>query len=105
MSNLIDREAQALRRDLGRVAEEAHALWLSTADVASDKVSDARKNLALALESGRETYGRVRAKVVEDARMADEAIFRHPYQAVAAGLAVGVLFGYLVAQRWQGNRG
>ena len=88
---------------MGTLADDARALMTATADVAGEKVSDARKRLAAALESGKEIYGRVKAKAVEGAKAADEAVHEHPYQAIAIGVGVGAIIGYLVARRCSRN--
>ena len=95
----MDKQTQAVSDAMGTLAEDARALMTATADVAGEKVSDARKRLAAALESGKEIYGRVKAKAVEGAKAADEAVHEHPYQAIAVGVGVGVLLGYLIARR------
>ena len=88
---------------MGQLAEDARALMAATADVAGEKVGEARKRLAAALESGKEMYGHVREKTVESARAADEALHEHPYQAIGIALGVGALIGYLVARRCSRN--
>ena len=95
----MDKQTQAVSDAMGTLADDARALMAATADVAGEKVSDARKRLAAALESGKEIYGRVKAKAVEGAKVADEAVHEHPYQAIAVGVGVGVLLGYLIARR------
>jgi ElaB/YqjD/DUF883 family membrane-anchored ribosome-binding protein len=75
----------------------------ATADVAGDKVGEARKRLAAALESGREMYGRVREKAVEGAKVADQSVRDNPYQAIAIGVGVGALLGFLLARRCSRN--
>jgi ElaB/YqjD/DUF883 family membrane-anchored ribosome-binding protein len=95
----MDKQTQAVSDAMGTLAEDARALMTATADVAGEKVSDARKRLAAALESGKEIYGRVKAKAVEGAKAADEAVHEHPYQAIAIGVGVGALLGYLIARR------
>ena len=95
----MDKQTQAVSDAMGTLAEDARALMTATADVAGEKVSDARKRLAAALESGKEIYGRVKAKAVEGAKAADEAVHEHPYQAIAVGVGVGALLGYLIARR------
>ena len=95
----MNKETQAIGNDLGTLAEDARALMTATADVAGERVSDARKRLAAALESGKEIYGRVKAKAVEGAKAADEAVHEHPYQAIAIGVGVGAILGYLIARR------
>ena len=60
-------DTKAFRDDLSRLVEDARALLEATADVTEDKVSEARKRLASALESGKELYSHARAKAVEGA--------------------------------------
>ncbi|MGC9940435.1 MAG: DUF883 family protein [Verrucomicrobiota bacterium] len=89
--------------DLGTLAEDARNLMAATADVAGEKVSEARKRLAAALERTKEIASRVRDKAVEGAKAADEAVHEHPYQAIAIGVGVGVLAGYLLGRRCSRN--
>jgi ElaB/YqjD/DUF883 family membrane-anchored ribosome-binding protein len=99
----MNKETQAIRNDMGQLADDARALMTATADVAGDKVSEARKRLAAALERGKEVYGRVKEKAVEGAKVADEAVHEHPYQAIAIGVGVGAVLGYLIARRGSRN--
>ena len=85
------------------LADDARALMAATADVAGEKVSEARKRLAVALENGREVYGRVRDKAVEHAKVADQAVHENPYQAIGIALGVGALIGYLMVRRCSPN--
>ena len=89
--------------DMSTLAEDARALMAATADVAGEKVSEARQRLGAALESGKEIYGRVRDKTVEGAKAADAAVHEHPYQAIGIALGVGALIGYLVGHRASRN--
>ncbi len=92
-------KTQAIENDLGTLAEDARALMAATADVAGDKVGEARKRLAAALESGKQLYGRARDKAVEGAQAADQTVRENPYQAIAIALGVGAVIGYLAARR------
>ena len=103
MENNMEKQTQAMRDDLNTLAEDARALMVATADVAGEKVSEARKRLAAALESGKEVYGRVRDKAVEKAKVVDETVHEHPYQAMGIALGVGVLLGVLLARRGSRN--
>jgi ElaB/YqjD/DUF883 family membrane-anchored ribosome-binding protein len=94
----MNKQIEALNNDLGTLAEDARALMAATADVAGEKVGEARKRLAVALERGKEMAGRVRDKAVESARAADEVVHEHPYQAIAIGVGVGALLGYLIVR-------
>ncbi|MEI7728775.1 MAG: DUF883 family protein [Verrucomicrobiota bacterium] len=98
----MNKETQAISNDLGQLADDARALMTATADVAGEKVGEARKRLAAALERGKEMYGCVREKAVAGAKVADEAVHEHPYPAIAIAFGVGALAGYLIARR--GNR-
>ena len=95
----MDKQTQAVSDAMGMLADDARALMTATADVAGEKVSDARKRLAAALESGKEIYGRVKAKAVEGAKAADEAVHEHPYQAIGIAFGVGAIIGYLISSR------
>jgi ElaB/YqjD/DUF883 family membrane-anchored ribosome-binding protein len=99
----MNKQTQAISNDMGQLAEDARALMAATADVAGEKVGEARKRLAAALESGKEIYGRVREKAVEGAKAADEAVHEHPYQAIAIALGVGAILGYIFARRCSRN--
>ena len=100
----MNKETQAISNDMGQLAEDAQALLSATVDVAGDKVAEARKRLAAALERGKAICGRAREKVVEGAKAADEAVHEHPYQAIAIGVGVGAILGFLVARRCSRNR-
>lgn len=100
----MSKETQAISHDVTQLAEDARALMAATADVAGEKVGEARKRLAAALEQGKEIYGRVRDKAVEGAKVADKTVRANPYQAIAIGVGVGALIGYLVARRCACNR-
>ena len=97
------KKSQATENDLGTLAEDARALMAATADVAGDKVGEARKRLAAALESGKQIYGRVREKAVEGAKAADQTVRENPYQAIAIALGVGAVIGFLAARRCSKN--
>src|SRR6185312_8798152 len=98
-TKIMNKHTQAITNDLGTLAEDARALMAATADVAGEKVSDARKRLAAALERGREIAGNVRDKAVEGAKVVDQTVRENPYQAIAIGVGVGALIGFLVARR------
>ena len=88
----MSKETQAIRDDVGQLAEDARALMAATTDVAGEKVGEARKRLSAALEHGKQ-------KVVAGARATDKAVHAHPYRAIAIGVGVGALTGYLVGRR------
>jgi len=101
----MDPQTQASSNDMGTLAEDARALMAATADVAGEKVAEARKRLAGALERGKEICGRVREKAVDCSKATDEAVHEHPYQAIGIALGVGAFIGYLLAHRCAGRGG
>ena len=88
---------------MGTLAKDARNLMAATADVAGEKVSEARKRLGVALERSKEIYGRVREKTVEGVKATDEVVHEHPYEAIGIALGVGALIGYLVMLRCSRN--
>ena len=95
----MSKQTQAISNDMGQLAEDARALMDATADVAGEKVEEARKRLAAALGSCKEMYGCARDKAVEGAEAADRAVHEHPYQAIGIAFGVGVLLGHLASRR------
>jgi len=93
----MNEHTQATANDLGSLADDARALMAATADVAGEKVGEARKRLAAALKSAKE-------KGIQGAKAVDEAVHEHPYQAIAIGVGVGAVIGYLLARRCASNR-
>ena len=92
----MDKQTQATSNDMGTLADDARALMAATADVAGEKVADARKRLAAALDNAKDIAGRVRDKAVEGANAVDETVRESPYQAIGIAFGVGALVGYLV---------
>lgn len=95
----MDKHKHSAGNDMGTLAEHAHALMTETADVAGEKVAEARKRLHAALESAKEIAANVRDKAVAGAKATDEAIREHPYKAVGIALGAGALIGFLIARR------
>jgi ElaB/YqjD/DUF883 family membrane-anchored ribosome-binding protein len=95
----MEKSTQAISHEMGAIAEDVRALIAATADVAGDKVGEARQRLAAALESGKQLMGRVKEKAVEGAKATDEAVREHPYQAIGIAFGVGALLGCLVMRQ------
>jgi ElaB/YqjD/DUF883 family membrane-anchored ribosome-binding protein len=95
----MNKETQAVSDDIGQLAQDARALMAATADVAGEKVGDARKRLAAALDRAKEIGGCVRDKAIEGAKAADKTVRENPYQAIAIGVGVGAVLGFLLARR------
>ena len=99
----MNKQTQAISNDMGQLADDARALMAATADVAGEKVGEARQRLAAALERAKVIASRVRDKAVEGAKAADVAVHEHPYQAIGIAFGVGAIIGYLASRRCSGN--
>ena len=97
--NKMNEESQVI----GNLADDARTLVDLTANVAGEKVAEARERLAAALERGKEIYGRVREKAVEGAAATDKAVHEHPYQSIGIAVGAGAVLGYLLACRCSSN--
>ncbi len=89
---------------ISTLADDAKALLSATADVAGEKVSEARKRLTAALESGQHLFVKVKDQAVAGAKVTDEAVHKHPYMAIGIAFGVGTLLGVLVSRRWTRSR-
>jgi ElaB/YqjD/DUF883 family membrane-anchored ribosome-binding protein len=81
------------------IADDTRELLAATADVAEEKVVEARNRLVAALSTAKNTYVAVQKKAVKSAKAADKAIHEKPYQAMGIAFGVGALVGYLIARR------
>jgi ElaB/YqjD/DUF883 family membrane-anchored ribosome-binding protein len=95
----IMKKQNAILNEGEHLVEDAQALLAATAHVAEEKVVDARKRLAAAIEKGKETWNSVQEKAVAGAKAADQVIRDHPYQAIGVALGVGALIGFLISRR------
>src|SRR5689334_12104644 len=87
------------RNNKGALTKGARVLLTATADAAGTQVAEARQRLSAALERGQEIYGHMREQARETAEAADAAVHQHPYRAIALGLGVGALIGFLATRR------
>jgi len=99
----MHKQTQPATNDMGTLAADARALMAATADVAGEKVGEARKRLAAALDSGKQIFGRVKQQALEGAKATDQALREHPYQAIGIALGVGMLIGFLAARQRSRN--
>ena len=89
----------ALRHDARTLAEDARALLEATSEITDEKVAEARKRLADALETGKEAYENLRERVLLGAKAADRAVHEYPYPTMAVVFGVGALVGFLLCRR------
>lgn len=95
----MKRHKADMTAELENLADDAQALLTATANVAEEKVVEARRRLTTALEKGQEALKVVQDKAVEGVKATDSAIRSHPYQAIGVALGVGALIGFLVSRR------
>ena len=95
----MNKQIQAVSKDLGQLAEDARVLIAATVDMAGEEIGEARDRLADALELGKDNVGRVRDSAVQKARAAGAAVHEHPYQVIGLGVGVGALIGFLVTSQ------
>ncbi|MGH7950389.1 MAG: DUF883 family protein [Limisphaerales bacterium] len=91
--------AEHLAEPAENLVEDAQALMAATANVAEQKVVEARERLAAAIEKGRQTWNRVQEKAVAGAKATDETIREYPYQTIAIAFGIGAAIGFLVSRR------
>jgi ElaB/YqjD/DUF883 family membrane-anchored ribosome-binding protein len=100
----MSKHTETSHHDIGSLAEDARDLMAATADVAGEKVGEARKRVAAALERAKEMAGDLRDKAVAGAKATDKAVNEHPYQAMAIAMGIGALIGYLVGRKSSGKK-
>ncbi len=91
--------SRAVGHDMEQLVRDAGALFAATADVADEKVGEARQRLASALDRAREFYGHMRDKALAGSNAADVAVHDNLYQAIGIGIGAGIIIGYLFANR------
>lgn len=79
--------------------EDAEALLRATADVAGEKVMEARNRLSAAIDKGKEAFEVVQQRAIAGAKATDLVIRENPYKALGIALGTGLLVGYLLARR------
>lgn len=89
----------AISHDARTLVEDARGLVEATSEIADEKIAAARKRLAEALETGKETYENLQERVVKGAKIADQTVRDHPYESIAIAFGVGALIGFLVSRR------
>lgn len=91
----MSKQTEAIRDDLGQLAEDARALVAATLGVGGEEVNQARNRLAATLDNGRNIFDRIRARTVEGAQTTNRAVHLHPYHAMGIAFAMGTLVGVL----------
>ena len=99
MNSPLNKPSQAIENDLDQLAHDTATLLAATADMADERIGDARRRLSSMLGRGRELCDRVRDKAFQGTKAADCAMHRNLYQSIAIGVGAGVVLGILLATR------
>lgn len=99
----MSKKTREFRDEVNSLAEDAKALLNATADVAEEKVVEARERLAAGLERGKDACVRVREEAMREVQATDRVVHEHPYQAIGIAASVGLLLGYLLARERSDN--
>jgi ElaB/YqjD/DUF883 family membrane-anchored ribosome-binding protein len=84
---------------ISRLMAEAEAMLVGPeAEKAGGKLDEMKSRVAQAQSRSAELYGSARKKIVAGAKLTDETIRAHPYEALAITLGVGVLLGVLIGR-------
>jgi ElaB/YqjD/DUF883 family membrane-anchored ribosome-binding protein len=92
-------KTEKLIKDFQTLARDAEALLEATAADVGDHAKEARARLTGALQSARESIGRMEEKAMAGAKAADTTIREHPYESMGVAFVVGLLIGVVVSRK------
>jgi ElaB/YqjD/DUF883 family membrane-anchored ribosome-binding protein len=95
----MNTETNEIRNGLNDIADDTRALLAATADVAEEKVVEARNRLTAAMSYAKDSCAAVQKKAVASAKATDKAIRDNPYQAIGIAFGVGALVGFILSRR------
>ena len=94
------KQMEPLKRNMGKVADNAQSLLETTAEFAEEKAGQAQHRIKSALDQAKETYAELKGKDFEDGLSAlDDSMHRHFYQSLAIAAGISLLIGFLLARR------
>jgi ElaB/YqjD/DUF883 family membrane-anchored ribosome-binding protein len=62
-------------------------------------IAETSNDIGTLVEQGKELADHARGQVIAGAKATHKAVQKHPYQAMAIGLGVGAILGFLLARR------
>jgi ElaB/YqjD/DUF883 family membrane-anchored ribosome-binding protein len=92
-------ESNRIQTGVDEITDGTEQLLTATADMAQEKVVQARNRLTAALDAAKETCANIQRKTVETAKVADQKIRANPYQAIGIAFGVGAVVGILLSRR------
>jgi ElaB/YqjD/DUF883 family membrane-anchored ribosome-binding protein len=100
----MSKQTRALSNDMGQLVDDARALVHATADMAGDKIGEIRKRLASTLDQETRFYGHIYDRAVNGTKAANGLVHDHPYQAIAIGMGLGAILGFLLGRPYICNK-
>jgi ElaB/YqjD/DUF883 family membrane-anchored ribosome-binding protein len=88
-----------LAEPVENLVEDAKELMSATAHVAEEKVVEARRRLAAAVDRAKDAWNTVQESAVAKAKATDQVIRTHPYQSIGIAFGVGAILGFLISRR------
>jgi len=82
------------------LVRDARELLDATANVAGEKVAEARRRLTAAIGKGKDAWFVVQDKAVSGAKATDRVIRANPYPTVGVAFGLGLLVGFLARRRY-----
>lgn len=90
--------------DLKALLQEAEQALANTGDEAGAKFDELRERLRAALDSGKDTFERLRGEATRRAKQADQLVRENPYYAIGIAAAIGAAIGILVCRAGSNSR-
>jgi ElaB/YqjD/DUF883 family membrane-anchored ribosome-binding protein len=97
---MLTAKTSTLARDMRHVADEVENLLHDAGVASSGTVHELRGRVAGAMGSARERLGNVRSGASQALTVTDEYVHASPWQAIGAGLLLGLLAGFLFTRRY-----
>ena len=98
--NAVERSTDALAGDLKRIVRHSEELLQNTTEAVGEKGCEARKRLTAAVRSAGDTCVELQKRSAEAAKAADRLVRKHPYETIAAAIALGLVSAILLSRKW-----
>jgi ElaB/YqjD/DUF883 family membrane-anchored ribosome-binding protein len=91
-------DSEKTLHDLGSAVREGEELLNAVTGEHGEKSRALRAKLESAVEKAKAMYERLEDKTVAAAKVADQTVREHPYQAIGIAFGIGLLIGVLAAR-------
>ena len=93
------KQLNPLKRSMDRVTKDAQSMFETTAEVAEEKVGQAKGQFRSALKQAKEAYSDFQDREMESLNALDGLAHRHFYPSLSLAAGIGLLVGFLFARR------